>query len=244
MNSLVDPSTIRALYAASQAGVEIDLLVRGICCLRAGRAGAVGAHPRHQRRRSLPRAQPRVRLRPARVAPRSSSSSADWMPRNFVRRIEVMCPIEDPALKQRLLDEVLGTALRDNVKARALQPDGHYERVVRPGPLRALAADAARQRARDGGGGAKPERSSADVPQRQLNPRARFSNTLQHRRNRSLPSRAEIVTGDRVPCAAGRAPSPRPARAAESRDSARRSCRATAPGRDRRPATPGSCARR
>jgi polyphosphate kinase len=61
-------------------------------------------------------------------------ASADWMPRNFVRRIEVMCPIEDPQLKQRLLHEVLGTALRDNVKARALQPDGHYERVVRPGP--------------------------------------------------------------------------------------------------------------
>ncbi|HEY1586651.1 MAG TPA: RNA degradosome polyphosphate kinase, partial [Polyangia bacterium] len=59
----------------------------------------------------------------------------DWMPRNFVRRIEVMCPIEDPALKQRLLNEVLGTALRDNVKARALQPDGRYERVTRPGPV-------------------------------------------------------------------------------------------------------------
>jgi len=56
------------------------------------------------------------------------------MPRNFVRRIEVMCPIEDVKLKQRLLDEVLGTALRDNVKARALQPDGRYARVQRPGP--------------------------------------------------------------------------------------------------------------
>jgi polyphosphate kinase len=61
-------------------------------------------------------------------------ASADWMPRNFVRRIEVMCPIEDPKLKQRLLDEVLGTALRDNVKARLLLPDGRYERVSRPGP--------------------------------------------------------------------------------------------------------------
>jgi polyphosphate kinase len=60
-------------------------------------------------------------------------ASADWMPRNFVRRIEIMCPIEDTKLKQRLLDEVLGNALRDNVKARMLMPDGHYERVVRPG---------------------------------------------------------------------------------------------------------------
>jgi polyphosphate kinase len=61
-------------------------------------------------------------------------SSADWMPRNFIRRIEVMCSIEDPPLKQRLLNEVLGTALRDDVKARALQPDGNYVRVQRPGP--------------------------------------------------------------------------------------------------------------
>jgi polyphosphate kinase len=53
-------------------------------------------------------------------------SSADWMPRNFHRRVEVMAPVEDPALKARILDEVLGSALRDNVKARQLQPDGSY----------------------------------------------------------------------------------------------------------------------
>jgi len=140
MNSVVDPSTIRALYTASEAGVEIDLLVRGICCLRAGVKGL----------------SERVRvfsvvdrfLEHSRVfafgPPEASEvyiASADWMPRNFMRRIEVMCPIEDPHLKQRLLNEVLGTALRDNVKARELQTDGRYARVERPGSaLRSQAA--------------------------------------------------------------------------------------------------------
>jgi polyphosphate kinase len=146
MNSLVDPAAIRALYAASQAGVDIDLLVRGICCLRAG----------------VPGLSERIRvvsvvdrfLEHSRVfafgAPEACElyiASADWMPRNFVRRIEIMCPIEDPALKARLLSEVLGTPLRDNVKARVLQADGTYARMQRPGPpLRSqqLLLDAAR----------------------------------------------------------------------------------------------------
>ena len=132
MNSLVDPSTIRALYAASQAGVDIDLNVRGICCLR---AGVKGLSERIRVVSVVDRFLEHGRVF-AFGPPESCEvfiASADWMPRNFVRRIEVMCPIEDPQLKQRLLHEVLGTALRDNVKARALQPDGHYERVVRPG---------------------------------------------------------------------------------------------------------------
>jgi polyphosphate kinase len=132
MNSLVDPSTIRALYAASQAGVDIDLLVRGICCLRAGVKGlserirvvsVVDRFLEHSRVFAFGPAD----------ACEVFIASADWMPRNFVRRIEVMCPIEDPQLKGRLLNEVLGTALRDNVKARMLMPDGHYERVHHPG---------------------------------------------------------------------------------------------------------------
>jgi polyphosphate kinase len=133
MNSLVDPSTIRALYAAGQAGVDIDLLVRGICCLR---AGVKGLSERIRVVSVVDRFLEHSRVF-AFGPPEACElyiASADWMPRNFVRRIEVMCPIEDPALKQRLLVEVLGTALRDNVKARALQPDGHYERVTRPGP--------------------------------------------------------------------------------------------------------------
>jgi len=128
MNSLVDPTTIRALYAASQAGVEIDLLVRGICCLRPGLEGVserirvtsiVDRFLEHSRVFAFgPPDSPDVFI-----------ASADWMPRNFLRRIEVMVPIEDQTLKQRLLVEVLGTALRDNVRARRLQSDGSYVRV-------------------------------------------------------------------------------------------------------------------
>ncbi len=134
MNSLVDPSTIRALYAASQAGVDIDLLVRGICCLR---AGVKGLSERIRVISVVDRFLEHSRV--FAFGPPDACdmyiASADWMPRNFLRRIEVMSPIEDPVLKGRLLHEVLGTALRDNVKARALQPDGTYLRVERPGPV-------------------------------------------------------------------------------------------------------------
>jgi polyphosphate kinase len=133
MNSLVDPSTIKALYAASQAGVEIDLLVRGICCLR---AGVVGLSERVRVVSVVDHFLEHSRI--FAFGPRDACevyiSSADWMPRNFVRRIEVMCPIEDPALKARLLDEVLGTILRDDVKARALQSDGSYAPVSHAAP--------------------------------------------------------------------------------------------------------------
>ncbi|MDB4967476.1 MAG: Ppk protein [Myxococcales bacterium] len=133
MNSLVDPSTIRALYAASQAGVDIDLLVRGICCLR---AGVKGLSERIRVISVVDRFLEHARAF-AFGPPEACDvfiASADWMPRNFVRRIEIMAPIEDPQLKQRLYNEVLGTPLRDNVKARMLLPDGRYERVQRPGP--------------------------------------------------------------------------------------------------------------
>jgi polyphosphate kinase len=133
MNSLVDPSTIRALYAASQAGVDIDLLVRGICCLR---AGVKGLSERIRVISVVDRFLEHSRVfafGPPEMAD-VFIASADWMPRNFVRRIEIMAPIEDPQLKQRLVAEVLGTALRDNIKARMLHSDGHYERAQRPGP--------------------------------------------------------------------------------------------------------------
>lgn len=125
LNALVDPPVIRALYAASQAGVPIDLVIRGICCLRPGVPGVsetirvvsvVDRFLEHTRAFAFGvGSQTEVYI-----------SSADWMPRNFHRRVEVMAPVEDPALKARVLDEVLGTALRDNVKARQLQPDGSY----------------------------------------------------------------------------------------------------------------------
>lgn len=125
MNALVDPVVIRALYGASQAGVEIDLLVRGICCLR---PGVPGVSERIRVLSVVDRFLEHTRAFVFGVGPQADVyiSSADWMPRNFHRRVEVMAPVEDPALKARILDEVLGTALKDNVKARQLQSDGSY----------------------------------------------------------------------------------------------------------------------
>lgn len=125
MNSLVDPVIIDALYEASRAGVQIDLIVRGICCLRPGVKGQsenirvrsiVGRFLEHSRIYYFENAcNPEVFL-----------GSADWMPRNFFRRIEVVFPIEDGVLRDRLIRECLGGALADNCKARFLQPNGQY----------------------------------------------------------------------------------------------------------------------
>ncbi|MGA9524334.1 MAG: polyphosphate kinase 1 [Myxococcaceae bacterium] len=125
MNSLVDPAVIRALFAASQAGVEIDLLVRGICCLR---PGVPGVSDRIRVTSVVDRFLEHSRAFAFGEGERTEVylSSADWMPRNFHRRIEVLFPVEDPALRARVLDEVLGLALRDNVKARRLSPEGRY----------------------------------------------------------------------------------------------------------------------
>jgi polyphosphate kinase len=130
MNSLVDGELITALYRASRARVAVDLIVRGICCLRPGVPGLsetirvhsiVGRFLEHSRIFYFHNAgQPEVFL-----------GSADWMPRNFVRRVETLYPVEDPTIRDRLIHEVLGTCLRDNVKARELGPDGIYRRVPR-----------------------------------------------------------------------------------------------------------------
>ncbi len=129
MNALVEPSVIEALYRASQAGVAIDLVIRGICCLRPGIPGVstgirvtsiVDKFLEHSRVFYFANAgNPEIFL-----------ASADWMPRNFFRRIEVMFPIEDERLKQRIMEEILPVTLADNVKARELQPDGRYVRVT------------------------------------------------------------------------------------------------------------------
>jgi polyphosphate kinase len=129
MNALVEPSVIDALYAASQAGVPIDLLIRGICCLRPGLPGIsdtirvtsiVDRFLEHSRIFYFDNAgDPEVFL-----------ASADWMPRNFFRRIEVMFPVVDPRLRSRLVDDILPVLLADTVKARALQPDGTSLRVA------------------------------------------------------------------------------------------------------------------
>ncbi|HTE55459.1 MAG TPA: polyphosphate kinase 1 [Kofleriaceae bacterium] len=128
MNSLVDPAVIRALYAASQSGVDIDLLVRGICCLK---PGVPGVSDRIRVRSIVDRYLEHSRLFAFGEGDRTELllSSADWMPRNFQRRIEVMVPVEDKAIRARLLDEVLGFGMRDNVKARMLETDGTQTRV-------------------------------------------------------------------------------------------------------------------
>ncbi len=125
LNSLVDPATIRALYAASQAGVDIELLVRGICCLR---PGMPGVSERIRVTSVIDRFLEHSRVFAFGVGSNTEvwMSSADWMPRNFQRRVEVLFPVEDPAIRARILEEVLGLGFKDNVKARQLTVDGTY----------------------------------------------------------------------------------------------------------------------
>jgi polyphosphate kinase len=130
MNSLVDTDVIEALYRASRAGVEIDLIIRGICCLRPG----VEEMSENIRVRSI---VDRF-LEHSRVwhfgnggRPEVFVGSADWMPRNFFRRIEVVFPVEDGVLRERIMTEVLERQLADSAKARLLQADGTYEMAPR-----------------------------------------------------------------------------------------------------------------
>ncbi len=131
MNSLVDPDVIQALYRASQAGVEIDLIIRGICCLR---PGVAGLSERIRVRSIIDRflEHARVFFFEAGGHREVYAASADWMPRNFQRRVEVMFPIEDEALKVRVVDELLRNQLDDNAKAWILAADGRYQRAARP----------------------------------------------------------------------------------------------------------------
>jgi polyphosphate kinase len=125
LNSLVDRRTIEALYQASQAGVPIDLMIRGICCLRPG----------------LPDISETIRvysvvdrfLEHSRILVFGEGSkeqvylsSADWMPRNFERRVEVMFPVEAEDLRRRIVEEIIPTYLSDNRRMRMLRPDGTY----------------------------------------------------------------------------------------------------------------------
>ena len=128
MNALVDPDVIRALYRASQSGVSIDLLVRGICCLR---PGIPGMSENIRVLSVVDRYLEHARIFHFHAGGRREVylSSADWMPRNFVRRVEVMFPVDDESLRDRLIDEILAISREDNVKARMLLPDGTYQRV-------------------------------------------------------------------------------------------------------------------
>lgn len=126
VNSLVDKEIIEALYRASQAGVKIQLSVRGVCCLRPGVPGL-------SENISVASVVDRF-LEHARILyfrhggePLVFISSADWMPRNLDRRVELLVPVDDPAGKERLIS-ILKTSLDDEAKARILQPDGTYVR--------------------------------------------------------------------------------------------------------------------
>ncbi len=125
MNKLVDPVTIDALYAASQAGVRIDLIVRATCCLRPGVKGlSENIRVRNIVGRFLEHA--RIFYFENGGDPVVYCGSADWMPRNFFRRVETVFPIEDPALRRRIISDLLAIELRDTDDARELQPDGSY----------------------------------------------------------------------------------------------------------------------
>jgi polyphosphate kinase len=128
MNSLADSDVIKALYRASQAGVQIDLLIRGICCLR---PGVPGVSERIRVVSIVDRYLEHTRIWFFEAGGKREVylASADWMPRNFIRRVEIAFPVDDPGLRDRIVDEILATALGDNVKARILRPDGVYERV-------------------------------------------------------------------------------------------------------------------
>jgi polyphosphate kinase len=129
MNSLVDPQIIKSLYAASQAGVRVDLCVRGICCLRPGIPGiSENIHVRSIVGRFLEHS--RIYLFENGGEPKLYVGSADLMPRNLYRRVEVVFPIEDPAIRNFVIKDIIDLHLKDNVKARRLLRDGTHERLT------------------------------------------------------------------------------------------------------------------
>ena len=133
MNSLCDKEVIANLYEASSAGVKIELVIRGICCLKAGIPGLSENITVHSIVGNF--------LEHARIlyvendgSPEVYMGSADWMPRNLDKRVEIMFPVEDPELKKQVI-HILQVQLEDNVKAHVLQPDGTYEKIDKRGKV-------------------------------------------------------------------------------------------------------------
>jgi polyphosphate kinase len=135
MNALVDPFCIAALYRASQAGVNVELQIRGICCLRPGIPGIsenirvtaiVGRFLEHARIYYFHNVgKDEVYL-----------GSADLMPRNLDKRVEILFPVQDPGLRKEILETILPIQLGDTAKSRLMQPDGTYARIVpKPGEV-------------------------------------------------------------------------------------------------------------
>jgi polyphosphate kinase len=141
MNGLVDRDLIEAMYAASSAGVEIDLIVRGMCCLR---PGLPGVSERIRVRSVIGRflEHSRVYYFENQGKPLVYVGSADWMPRNLHNRVEVVFPVEDPSLKSHLINDILLRFLEDNTKSWMLLPDASYQRVVPPNGADPVSAQA------------------------------------------------------------------------------------------------------
>jgi polyphosphate kinase len=132
MNSLVDKATIDLLYAASRAGVKVDIIVRGVCCLVPGVKGlSENIRVRSIVGRFLEHARAFYFENSGENEPLVLAGSADWMPRNFFRRVEVVYPVRDPALRRWVVDELLAMDLQDNENARELRPNGGYLPVPR-----------------------------------------------------------------------------------------------------------------
>jgi polyphosphate kinase len=168
LNALVDQEIIEKLYEASCADVTIDLIVRGICCLRPKIPdlsenirviSIVGRFLEHSRIFHFENGgQPKVFL-----------SSADWMPRNFYRRIELAFPVENPMLRDQIINEVLPSFLNDRVKAREFQPDGSYRRLKPEGSEPSAQAqwhfrEVSRERAKKMTGSKKKLRADKLIP--------------------------------------------------------------------------------